>query len=219
MEKKLVIFDLDGTLLNTIEDLGRAANHALAANGFPTHHISSYPHFVGNGITKLIERTLPVEDRCPDTIARVRADFMAYYDEHCTDATAPYPGIPDLLSDLTARGIAVAVASNKYQSAVDKIVNHYFPDIPWAATMGHRNGVPSKPDPSIVFAILIEHPCPKAETLYVGDSAVDIETGRRACVDTIGVSWGFRPVSELMSACAPAIVNTPDQILDAALGL
>ena len=215
MKKKIVIFDLDGTLLNTIEDLGRAANHALGAHGFPTHHISSYPHFVGNGITKLIERTLPVENRDKATITRVRADFMAYYDVHCTDATHPYHGIPELLSNLTDLGIAVAVASNKYQKAVDKIIRHYFPEIPWVATMGQREGIPTKPDPSILFEILSMHPTPKADVLYVGDSAVDIETGRRACVDTLGVSWGFRPVSELVKAYAPAIVNSPDGILEA----
>ncbi len=215
MKKKFVIFDLDGTLLNTIDDLGRAANHALAAHGFPTHHISSYPHFVGNGITKLIERTLPVENRDKDTIARVRADFKAYYDAYCTDATLPYHGIPELLSNLTDLGIAVAVASNKYQKAVDKIIRHYFPDTPWVATIGQRDGIPTKPDPSILFEILSTRPTPKADVLYVGDSAVDIETGRRACVDTLGVSWGFRPVSELVKAYAPAIVDSPDGILDA----
>lgn len=214
--KQLVIFDLDGTLLNTIQDLGNAANYALAKEGFPTHHISAYPHFVGNGISKLIERTLPVDNRDAETIQRIRSIFMEYYDEHCTDCTTPYPGIPELLEDLNTNGIAMAVATNKYQSAANKIVNHYFPDIPWTEICGQREGFPTKPDPSIIFSILANHPTPKAGVLYVGDSAVDIETGRRACVDTIGVSWGFRPVSELVKAYAPVIVDRPSAILDIA---
>ena len=211
--KSLVIFDLDGTLLNTIDDLGNACNHALRSLGYPTHSLISYPMMVGNGITKLIERALPDEARTPEIITEARRIFVEYYNNHCCDATTPYPGIPELLSDLRSRGINISVASNKYNSAVQKIVNHFFPDIQFSAIFGHIEGVPTKPDPSIIFEVLTECPTPKAETILVGDSGVDIETARRACVDSIGVTWGFRSESELRKAYADHIVADPDDIL------
>lgn len=211
--KQLAIFDLDGTLLNTISDLGYAANHALAKNGFPTHHISSYPHFVGNGITRLIERVLPTEHRTPETVATLRDDFIEYYDEHMLDHTEPYPGIAELLRSLTERGVALAVASNKYQSAVQRLIGHFFPDIPWKCVEGNREGVPTKPDPSVIFAILGDYPTPKAATVMIGDSAVDMETARRAAIDSIGVTWGFGTVEQLTEAYADHIVDTPQAIL------
>lgn len=209
--KKLVIFDLDGTLLNTIADLGNACNHALEESGFSTHPLSAYNYMVGNGVRKLLERAEP--DAGPDTIDKMLKDFRAYYDDHCMDLTKPYPGIEDLLQDLAARGIAIAVTSNKYQKAVDAVIGHYFPDIPFAAVMGEVPERPKKPDPSIVFAVLNSHPCPKNDVLYVGDSAVDMETARRACIESCGVTWGFRPVSELQSAYADHIVSSPEEIL------
>lgn len=212
--KSLVIFDLDGTLLNTIDDLGAAANHALSEAGFPTHHISSYPHFVGNGITRLLERVVPADRNDPENISRLREEFVKYYDSHCTDMTRPYPGIPEMLEEITARGIAVAVASNKYQAAATSIIRHFFPDTPWIAIEGQKPGIPVKPDPSIVFGILSEHPTPKSEVLYVGDSGVDMETARRAAVESAGVSWGFRSVRELTEAYADHIIDSPSQLLD-----
>lgn len=212
--KKLVIFDLDGTLLNTIDDLGAAANHALSAAGYPTHHISSYPHFVGNGITRLLERVAPADQCAPEEIARLREEFVKYYDKHCTDMTQPYPGIPELLDELTFRKVSVAVASNKYQSAAESIVRHFFPDIPWIAIEGQKPGIPVKPDPSIVFGILSEHPTPKDGVIYVGDSGVDMETARRAAIESVGVSWGFRSVKELTETYADHIIDSPIQLLD-----
>jgi len=211
--KHLVIFDLDGTLLNTIADLGAAANHALAVHGFTQHPVPAYNMMVGNGVRRLIERALPSECRDSDTVDRLLADFRAYYDEHLCDSTVPYEGIPSLLAELNARGVAVAVASNKYESAVRRLIARFFPDVTFAAVCGQVEGVPVKPDPSIVFRILSEHPAPKAGTLYVGDSAVDIETARRACVDSVGVAWGFRPVRELTGAYADHIATDPADIL------
>lgn len=211
--KTLVIFDLDGTLVNTIEDLANATNHALTTLGFPTHAIPSYRNMVGNGVTKLLERALPEEARSIRMIEAMRTNFRQYYDEHLYDTSTPYPGIPELLLELTEREISCAVASNKYQSAVDRIISHFFSSTPWVAVFGHNDGVPVKPDPSIVFEVLAKHPTPKANTLYVGDSNIDIETARRACVDGCGVTWGFRTRQELVTACAPHIVNTPDDIL------
>lgn len=213
--KKLVIFDLDGTLLNTIADLGTACNYALEQSGFSAHPLSAYNYMVGNGVRKLIERAEPGAN--PEMIDKMLADFRTYYDSHSTDQTVPYPGIPALLLELQERGIAIAVTSNKYQTAVEHIINHFFPDINFAAVLGEIPERPKKPDPSIVFAVLNEHPCAKHDVLYVGDSGVDMETARRACIESVGVTWGFRPVSDLRAAYADHIVSSPDEILQIAL--
>lgn len=215
--KKLVIFDLDGTLLNTIADLANASNYALTQCGFPTHAPSSYPFFVGNGVSKLLERIVPEDERSHATLQKMRQFFSEYYNAHCTDMTTPYPGIPELIKELTEQNLAVAVASNKYQDAVCKLIDHFFPEIRWAAVEGQREGRKTKPDPSIVFEILSQHPTPKNEVLYVGDSGVDMETARRACVQSCGVTWGFRPVSELTDNYADFIAETPKEIYDIAL--
>ena len=210
--KKLAIFDLDGTLLNTIEDLGHAANHALQAHGYPTHSIASYPFFVGNGVRRLIERVLPEDARTEATIDRLLVTFKEYYNDHNTDYTKPYEGIPELLSLLSSRGVAIAVASNKYQAATEKLISHFFPTLSFIAVEGQKEGVPVKPDPSILFEILAKAKTPKADTIYIGDSGVDMETARRACVDSVGVTWGFRPEKELVENHADTIVNSPGDI-------
>lgn len=165
---------------------------------------------VGNGVKKLLERAEPDADE--STLEKLLIHFRKYYDEHCTDLTVPYPGIHDLLKNLTSQGIKVAVATNKYQAAAEKIIHHYFPDINFVAILGQVSSRPIKPDPSIAFAILNISPTPKAEVAFVGDSAVDIETARRACVSSIGVTWGFRPVGELRKAFADHIVSNPKEI-------
>lgn len=209
--KQLVIFDLDGTLLNTIADLGNACNYALQKGGFSAHPLSAYNYMVGNGVRRLMERAAP--DATPDQIKTLLSDFREYYDEHCTDFTEPYPGIAQLLVSLEGLGIKLAVASNKYQAAVDKIIAHYFPEINFSVIRGEQPDCPKKPDPSVIFAVLSESPTPKSAVMMVGDSAVDMETARRACIDSCGVTWGFRPVSELRSAYADHIVSDPDDIL------
>lgn len=213
MSKRLVIFDLDGTLLNTITDLGIATNYALQQEGFPTHSMQAYPSFVGNGVARLLERALPEDHRSSEGIARLRKHFTEYYDKHSADHSEPYKGIPELLASLQEMGVNLAVASNKYQSAVESLIHRFFPDIRWAAVEGQKEGVPVKPDPSIVFEILGKCPTPKDDVLYVGDSGVDMETARRACVDSVGVTWGFRPVKELREYQATHIVTLPAAIL------
>ncbi len=210
--KTLVIFDLDGTLLNTIYDLGEACNYALRKMGFAQHPIPAYNYMVGNGVRKLIERAQPDAD-C-DTVDKLLALFKEYYDKNCMVDTKPYKGIPELLSTLNESGVAVAVASNKYQAAATRIVRHFFPDIEFVTIQGQMEGRPTKPDPSIVFSVLADHPTPKSQVLYVGDSGVDMETARRACVESIGVTWGFRPATELRDAHADHIVSSPSEILD-----
>ena len=129
--RKLVIFDLDGTLLNTIADLAQSTNHALAVLGYPTHEEQEYNFMVGNGINKLFERALPATERTEENIMRVRKGFIPYYDQHNADKSRPYPGIPELLAELQAKGLQLAVASNKYQAATEKLIAHYFPQHPF----------------------------------------------------------------------------------------
>lgn len=212
--KKLVIFDLDGTLLNTIEDLGNAANYALSLNGYPTHSLASYPFFVGNGVRNLIRKALPDDMRTDSIIESLLKDFKEYYNEHNTDCTKPYDGIEELLRNLQDNGVKIAVASNKYQQATEIIIAHYFGDIDFVAVYGQREGVNVKPDPSVVFSILSDAKVPKSEVLYVGDSGVDMETARRACVDSVGVTWGFRSEKELNEYHADMIVNKASDIFD-----
>lgn len=209
--KKLVIFDLDGTLLNTINDLGVSCNYALEQLGYSTHSLSAYPFMVGNGVRRLIERAQP--DASPEEVKKIMKIFKEHYDEHNTDTSHPYDDIPELLAELTRRGIGLAVASNKYQKAVTKIIGHFFPDIPFVSVQGQIEGRNVKPDPSVVFSILNDYPTPKSDVLYVGDSAVDIETARRACVESVGVTWGFSLVSQLRNSYADHIVSTPPEIL------
>ncbi|MDD6026267.1 MAG: HAD family hydrolase [bacterium] len=212
--KKLVIFDLDGTLINSIEDLGQAANYALSKNGFPTHSLASYPFFVGNGVRNLIRKALPEENRNDTTIDSLLKDFKEYYDDHNVDSTKPYDGIMELLKQLQEQDVKLAVASNKYQKATEKIVSQLFPDIKFVSVQGQQDGVNVKPDPSIVFNILGVALVPKAEVLYVGDSGVDMETARRACVDSVGVTWGFRSEKELNEYHADRIVHRASDIFD-----
>lgn len=212
MPKRLAIFDLDGTLLNTIADLATATNQALEACGFPTHPIEAYPFFVGNGINKLFERALPAEARTEENILRIRAHFLPYYDEHNADLSRPYPGIPQLLENLQAAGIQVAVASNKYHRATEKLIRHYFPTIRFAAILGQREGVPIKPHPQIVEDILALVPVSKEEVIYIGDSGVDMQTALNAGVESIGVTWGFRPREELLQYSPTHLADTAKEI-------
>lgn len=212
--KRLAIFDLDGTLLDTIKDLGAATNFTLEKNGYPTHPLESYPMFVGNGVNKLIERALPIDARSEERIAELRKDFTVYYNNHNTDYSKPYDGITDLLDNIQHEGILIAVASNKYEEATVKLVKHFFPNINFAAINGQREGFPIKPDPSIVFDILTKTGINKQDTLYIGDSGVDMETARRAGVDSVGVTWGFRSKDELEKNMAGTIVSTAQEIFE-----
>jgi len=211
--KKLVIFDLDGTLLDTIADLAAATNCALQALGYPTHSTETIRTFVGNGISKLLERALPESGRTAENVQRMRAVFVPYYDAHNADLSTPYPGISTLLETLQSRGIGVAVASNKYQSATEKLVRHYFPTIRFAEVLGQREGIAVKPDPGIVHDILQKVGVTAEQTLYVGDSGVDMQTARNAGVDAVGVSWGFRPRAELEEYHPRGIIGKAEELL------
>jgi phosphoglycolate phosphatase len=195
--KKLVIFDLDGTLLNTIADLADSTNYALRQLGYPEHEVGDYRRMVGNGIHKLFERALPEGEKSEENVLRMREKFIPYYNLHNAEGTEPYSGIPELLNELQRREVQVAVASNKYQAATAKLIAHYFPEIHFTAVFGQRDGVKVKPDPTVVFDILTLAGVGKDEVLYVGDSGVDMQTAARAGVTACGVTWGFRPKEEL----------------------
>ena len=210
--KKLVIFDLDGTLLNTIADLAHSTNYALNKLGYPTHEIEKYNFMVGNGIDKLFERALPEEEKSKENVLRVRKEFVPYYDIHNADDSRPYPGIPELLSYLQDAGVQIAVASNKYQAATQKLVDHYFPEIHFTAVLGQREGVKVKPDPIIVSDILEIAKVAKEEALYVGDSGVDMQPAANAGVTACGVTWGFRPRTELEEFNPSYIADTAGEI-------
>ena len=214
----LIIFDLDGTLINTIDDLGQACNHALSACGYPTHKIEDYPRLVGNGINKLIERALPEEYRNEATVLRLREYFVPYYDAHNCDLTRPYDGIPALLQALKAQGHILAVASNKYQAATEKIVAQLFPDT-FDVVLGERVGVPRKPDPQIVYDIVeaIRRLGDRAidkEILYIGDSLVDAETAKAAGATLVLCTWGFCTEEQLKTAQPNYMIQHPSELLN-----
>lgn len=212
--KRLVIFDLDGTLLNTIADLAQSTNHALQSLGYPVHDLKAYPQMVGNGINKLFERALPEGEKSEANVLRMRATFIPYYNVHNADLSRPYPGIPELLQTLQRRGVGIAVASNKYQEATSRLIEHYFPELRFVAVLGQREGIPVKPDPGIVSDILkAAGHVDRSEVLYVGDSGVDMQTALNAGVEACGVTWGFRPRTELEVFNPPHIVDHPQEIL------
>jgi len=210
--KKLIIFDLDGTLLNTIDDLAAATNQALANNGYPTHPTEAYNFFVGNGINKLFERALPEDARGEAQILRIRGSFLTFYKAHKLDLTRPYDGIPELLLALQNQHLKLAIASNKYQLATQELVGHYFHNLNFIAVCGQQENVPTKPDPTIVENIIRLSDVNKDEVLFVGDSGIDILTAKNAGVTSIGVTWGFRLLEELRSFSPDYIVTKPDEI-------
>ncbi|KAA6319216.1 Phosphoglycolate phosphatase [termite gut metagenome] len=211
--KQLVIFDLDGTLLNTIADLAQSTNHALRKLGFPTHEEEAYNFMVGNGINKLFERALPEREKTMENILRIRTEFIPYYDEYNMDKTLPYPGIVELLQTLQEHGKMTGVASNKYHAATLKLISHYFPQINFTAVFGQRDGIVPKPNPAIVYNIMKIAKVSKDKVLYVGDSGVDIQTAKNSGVSSCGVTWGFRPRRELEDFHPDFIVDKAEDIL------
>ena len=210
----LIIFDLDGTLLNTIDDLGHACNHALMQSGFPMHTIEEYPALVGNGVKNLIRRALPENERTEENVERVYTAFVPYYDAHNADYTRPYEGIVELLQNLKQAGHTLAVASNKYQAATAKIVNQLFPSI-FDVILGEREGIARKPDPQIVYDIfrMTNHTSnTTSSVLYVGDSLVDMETAQNAQLPFIACSWGFVSRQQLLQAGATQIIDHPAEL-------
>ncbi len=204
---KGIVWDLDGTLLDTLDDLTDAVNAALGMHGLPKKTKDEVRKAVGNGIRKLIERTVPAETDEATTNA-VFVSFKEYYKDHMNDKTAPYEGITDLLRALSDKGVKMAVVSNKADFATSELCRIYFGGVIDVA-IGQRDGVPKKPAPDAVFTALAEMGVTASESVFIGDSDVDVLTGMNAGMDVIAVSWGFRPADSLKAAGASMIADTP----------
>ena len=216
---KLAIFDLDGTLLDTAADLGDSCNYALRQCGFPEHRLDEYYNMVGRGIYNLFRAAMPADKVTEDNVQKMAGYFLPYYDIHKCDLTRPYEGIPEMFRKLSDAGLQFAVASNKYQDGAEKLVSHFFGQYSFVRVLGQRDGQPIKPDPEIVNQILAAAPGVSGdETVYVGDSNVDMQTGLNAGVRTIGVTWGFRTREELASYSPFALADSPAELTDLILG-
>lgn len=216
MRKQLVIFDLDGTLLDTLDDLADAVNWALEQEQLPRRTREEVRAFVGNGIRNLIERAVPAGTEAAQT-DRVFAGFKARYAGHCADKTRPYPGILELLARLRAEGIRTAVVSNKADFAVQTLCRDYFPGLVDCA-VGERAGIPKKPAPDSVQEVLRALEIPREQAVYVGDSEVDVVTARNAGMDGILVLWGFRDRQTLERAGAKTFAATAEELCAALIG-
>ncbi|MFA6832066.1 MAG: HAD-IA family hydrolase [Bacteroidaceae bacterium] len=214
-KKKLIVFDLDGTLINTIADLANSGNYALKKMGMPTHGVEKYYEFVGNGIEKLLERAMPITGRSQERLRLIKEIFVAHYSAHCVDFSTPYSHIQTLLQTLVAAGYKVAVASNKYQKGVEIIIENLLNDIPWSSVFGSREGVGKKPNPQIVFDSMARAGITNLdEVLYVGDSDVDMQTALAAGVDACGVTWGFCPRKDIAAFNPKYLVDAPNEIAE-----
>lgn len=195
MKHRLVLFDLDGTLLDTLDDLSEAVNQALGRRGFPLHTRAEYMAMVGHGVRNLVMQALPAEKQTDDTLVdAVLADFKAYYTAHIDVHTHPYPGMQELVNRLNRDGVCLAIASNKFQEGTDYLVGKFFPGIPFVAVLGNRPGCPLKPDPEIVGEALRRSGVRPEEAIFVGDSATDMKTAANGGIASVAVSWGYRPM-------------------------
>jgi len=208
-----VIFDLDGTLLNTIGDLAAAGNWVCRTNGWPEHSVEAYKTMVGHGIPDLVRKFSPEGCRSPLMMVNTLSQFSQYYAKHDLDTTAPYPGIPELLERLGKAGVRMAVYSNKADEFSRAIVEHFFPGV-FFLVQGKLPDVPVKPDPTGVHQVLSAMEADPDETLFVGDSSVDIQTGHNAGVHTCGVTWGFRSRESLVEAGAEHLADTAQALGD-----
>ena len=214
---RTVIFDLDGTLLNTIADLAAAGNWVCKENGWPTYSVEAFQQMVGHGIPNLVKRFSPADCQSPEQQARALQQFSAYYGAHNLDFTRPYNGIPELLGALRKKGIQLAVYSNKADEFSQKIVQHFFPGV-FQLVRGKLPDVPVKPDPTGTRQVLDALGADPAATCFVGDSNVDIQTGHNAGLRACGVTWGFRSKESLQAAGADALADTPEELLKTLLG-
>lgn len=211
--KKLVLWDLDGTLIDTLEDLGEAVNHALAIRGLPQHGLSDYRRMVGHGVrnlvTQALEASLRQQNLDDSIIDSVLADFKSYYSDHIDVHTRPYPGMPELLTELRAQGIRMAVASNKFQEGTECLISEFFPDIDFVSILGNRPGCPLKPSPEIVEEVLNKSGISRQDAILVGDSPTDMRTAANGGIDAVAVSWGYRTPEEL---AGNRIVNSVEEL-------
>lgn len=212
MKYMIAIFDLDGTILNTLEDLADSTNYALKTHGYPERTMDEVRQFVGNGIRKLMERAVP-EGTPVEEIDRVHETFTAHYKVHCADKTRPYDGIMELLQNLKKDGCKLAVVSNKADYGVQELCKQYFDGV-FDFAVGEREGIRKKPAPDSVNEVLKTLGCSREWAVYIGDSDVDIQTAANAQMDHIIVEWGFRDVQFLISQGAKVLVEKPEEILE-----
>lgn len=213
--KKLVIFDMDGTILNTLDDLKDTLNYALEQYHFPARTLEETRAFVGNGIHKLIERAVP-EGTDAQTVENVFGTFLEYYQIHCMDRTRPYPGIVRLLQSLKEAGLRTAVVSNKADAAVQELCERFFPGL-FDFAVGEHEGVQKKPAPDMVQLALRALGTQEPDAVYVGDSDVDIATAENSGLDSIIVTWGFRDREFLESQGADVFADTPEEVRELCL--
>lgn len=212
MKYMIAIFDLDGTILNTLEDLADSTNYALKTCGYPERTMDEVRQFVGNGIRKLMERAVP-EGTPVEEIDRVHETFTAHYKVHCADKTRPYDGIMELLQNLKKDGCKLAVVSNKADYGVQELCKQYYDGI-FDFAVGEREGIRKKPAPDSVNEVLKTLGCSRDRAVYIGDSDVDIQTAANAQMDHIIVEWGFRDVPFLIAKGAKVLVEKPEEILE-----
>ena len=213
MRYDLVIFDLDGTLLNTIGDLAASVDYVMRSRNLPEHSDAEYRQMVGGGIKRLVERALPAALAADEAyVEECVAQFRRYYVENIDRHTHPYDGMPALLHRLQRCGVKVAVASNKFQHGTERLVAKFFSDIEFVAIEGNREGAPLKPDPQIVRNIMAIADVPAERTIMVGDSGIDIRTAAAAGIASVGVAWGFRFAEELYDAGATKVASTISEL-------
>lgn len=197
MKYKLVIFDLDGTLLDTLDDLSAAVNYAMQQRGFPSHTRNEYMKMVGHGARNLMSQALPMEHKDDESlIDAALADFRTYYNAHIDVYTKPFPGIQELIAALHQKGVMLAVASNKFQEGTKHLIKEFFPEIPFVAVLGNRQGFPLKPDPEVVGEVLRKAGISQDQAVMVGDSDTDMETAANGGILGIAVNWGYRDMSD-----------------------
>jgi phosphoglycolate phosphatase len=213
MQYAAIVFDLDGTLLDTLIDIAHAANRVLVQRGMSAHPIDAYRQFVGEGVRVLFERSLSQTVCTDELVAACAEDFRDAYAQCWNVQTRPYDGIDDLLSTLVTRDIRLAVLSNKPDVFTKACVGEYFPKFPFEAVLGQREGIPRKPDPAGAVEIAALMDLAPERILYVGDTAVDMQTANAAGMFPVGVSWGFRPRSELLAGGARAMIDRPEELL------
>jgi len=213
MAYKAVLFDLDGTLVDTLRDITDSTNDVLAAAGFPQHEMEAYRYFVGAGRRVLASRVLPEDHRDDETVDRISSEIERVYSRRWTEHTAPYPGIPELLDALTDRGVRLAILSNKPQRPAEVMVSRLLPRWHFDAVEGERPGIPLKPDPSGALEIARRMKLKPVEFLYLGDSATDMQTAVAANMYPVGALWGFRTAEELLAGGAEVLIENPVDLL------
>jgi phosphoglycolate phosphatase len=211
---KAVIFDLDGTLINSLQDIADSMNRVLANKGFPTHDYNSYRFFVGQGLKTLVRNTLPEDKKTDEIIIELYSNLLKDYGENCLQKTALYQNIPELLTALKKRTLKIAILSNKSDDFTNKIADKLMSEWALNTILGSKDGIPRKPDPTGALFVCEELGVLPDEVLYVGDTSVDMNTATAAGMFSVGVSWGFRTKEELLKSGAKAIIDKPLELLN-----